>query len=131
MSAENRLLWLKRVLGAKVVLTIFAWGLPALLAPMSLLQMLGIPTPSSPLFVRFFGSVVTAFGIAYWYAYKDPVRNVAILKAGIVDNALATLVVAVMCFTAGLASVFIWISGVLTGFFFLSFWVLMPKVERA
>lgn len=79
--------------------------------------------------MRLFGAVVIAIGVAYWYAYKDPIRNVAILKAGIVDNGLVTLVIAVLAVFRDLTSVFILASGVLTLLFFVSFIVLMPRTE--
>ncbi len=92
--------------------------------------MLGVPTPEDPIYLRFFGGAATAWGVAYWFAYKDPLRNVAILKAGLIDNALPTLVIFFLGITEGISSVFIWISGLLTGLFFLLFSLLMPKEER-
>ncbi len=129
MPANGRLTWLRRILAVKVVLTLFVWGLPSLLAPLLLLQQLGVPTPGDPIFLRFFGAIVVAFGVAYWYAYKDPVRNIAILKAGVLDNGLATLVTIVLTAFYGLRSTFIWVSGLLTLLFCLSFIVLMPKTD--
>lgn len=129
MATDTRLSLLRQILAGKVVLTLFVWGLPALLAPMVLFQRLGVPTPDDPLFLRLFGAVVVAIGVAYWYAYKDPIHNVAILKAGIVDNGLVTLVIVVFTVFYDLRSVFMWVSGVLTLLFFVSFIVLMPRTE--
>jgi len=67
MSNNQKLNWLKQILAVKVALTLLAWGLPALLAPMSVFRLLGVPTPDDLLFVRLFGAVVTAVGVAYWY----------------------------------------------------------------
>jgi hypothetical protein len=131
MATNTRLSLLRQILAVKVVLTLFVWGLPALLAPMALFQRLGVPTPDDPIFLRLFGAVVIAIGAAYWYAYKDPIYNVAILKAGIVDNGLVTLVIIVLTVFYDLRSVFIWVSGVLTFLFFVSFIVLMPRTETA
>src|SRR5512136_1608396 len=108
MSNQQKLVWLKRILAAKTVLTLLAWGLPTLLAPMSLFRLLGVPTPDDPLFVRLFGAVVTAVGLAYWYAYRDPVQNAAILKVGILDNGLVTLTILVFTVFYGLRSPFMW-----------------------
>ena len=129
MATDTRLSLLRQILAGKVALTLFVWGLPALLAPMTLFQRLGVPTPDDPLFLRLFGAVVVAVGVAYWYAYKDPIHNVAILKAGIVDNGLVTLVIVVFTVFYDLRSVFMWVSGVLTFLFFVSFIVLMPTTE--
>ena len=130
MGKDLRLVWLRRVLLVKTLITILVWGLPALVGPLSLLAILGVPIPEDPIYLRFFGGAATAWGVAYWFAYRDPLRNVAILKAGLIDNALPTLVIVFLGVTAGISSVFIWISGLLTGLFFLLFLLLMPKEER-
>ena len=127
MTNSQRLLWLRRVLLVKVLLTLGMWGLPALLAPPAFLALFGIEMPAAPIFLRLFGAAVTAFGIAYWIAYRDPARNVAIIKAGVVDVGLATLVIIVVGLTSGLSSWFFALSGVLTAFFFVAFLVLMPR----
>jgi hypothetical protein len=131
MSKNRRLTWLRNILAVKIALILFVWGLPALLAPISLLQRLGVPTPDDPIYLRLFGAVVIAFGVAYWYAYKDPIHNIAILKAGIVDNGLATLVTLFFIVFHGLRSIMMLISTPLTLFFFISFILLMPKTEAA
>ena len=130
MTIDHRLVWLRRVLFAKALLTLFVWGLPALLGPLSLLALLGVPIPEDPIYLRLFGGACTAFGVAYWLAYQDPVRNVAIVKAGLADNGLITLVILFLGLTGRMSSAFIWLSGLLTGLFFLLFLLLMPTQER-
>lgn len=127
MPNSQKLLWLRRVLLVKVILTLGLWGLPALLAPPAFLALFGIEMPADPIFMRLFGAVVTAFGVAYWYAFRDPLRNVAILKAGLVDNGLVTLTIIVVGLTSGLSSWFFAVSAVLTALFFLAFLALMPR----
>jgi hypothetical protein len=127
MDADKKLVWLRRVLLVKVLVTILVWGLPALLGPLSLLAILKVPIPADPIYLRLFGGAATAWGVAYWFAYKDPIRNVAILKAGLVDNALPTLAILIIGLTGGISSAFIWISDLFTGLFFLSFLLLMPR----
>ena len=131
MSDSQKLIWLKRILAVKTAFTLLAWGLPALIAPMSVFHLLGVPTPDDPLFVRLFGAVVTAVGLAYWYAYRDPVQNAAIVKVGILDNGLVTLTILVFIVFYGLRSIFIWASALLTLVFFVSFILLMPRPEAA
>ena len=131
MSNSQKLNWLKQILAVKTAFTLLVWGLPALLAPMSLFRLLGVPTPDDPLFVRLFGAVVTAVGLAYWYAYRDPVRNVSVVKVGILDNGLVTLVILVFTVFYGLRSLLMWASGLLTLAFFVSFILLMPRPESA
>jgi hypothetical protein len=96
---------------------------------MSLLAILGIPVPQDPIYLRLFGGAATAWGVAYWYAYRDPQRNAAILKAGLVDNALPTLVIVLLGLLGRISSIFLWLSALLTGLFFLAFLLLMPKDE--
>jgi hypothetical protein len=127
METSQRLHWLRRVLLIKVVLTFLAWGLPALIAPPAFLALFGIAMPEDPIFLRLFGAAVTAVGVAYWYAYQDPVKNVAVLKFGIVDNGLITLTIIVLGLTVGISSWFIWVSGILTAFFCVAFVVLVPR----
>ena len=130
MSNSKKLLWLKWILAVKVVLTFLFWGLPLLLFPISLLQRLGIP-PDDTIYLRLLGAVITAFGVAYWYAYKDPVHNIAILKAGVIDNGLVTLVTLFFIVFYDLRSITMLISALLTLVFFISFILLMPKTEAA
>ena len=127
MGNSQKLLWLRRVLLAKVVLTLGLWGLPALLAPRVLLSLFGIEMPADPIFLRLFGAVVTAFGVAHWFAYRDPVRNVAIVKAGVADNGLVTLVIVAVAMTLGPPGWFWSLSAVLTAFFVVAFLMLMPQ----
>jgi hypothetical protein len=130
MTKEARILWVRRVLIVKALVTVFVWGLPALLGPLSLLDILGLPVPAEPIYLRLFGGAATAWGVVYWLARRDPQRNVAILKAGIVDNALPTVAIVLIGLTSGISSAFIWISGVLTSLFCLSFAILMPRQEQ-
>jgi hypothetical protein len=127
--SNNKLLWLKWILAVKVILTFLFWGLPILLFPISLLQRFGMPTPEDPIYLRLLGAVITAFGVAYWYAYKDPVHNIAIVKAGVVDNGLVTLVTLFFIVFHDLKNITMLISAVLTLIFFVSFILLMPKAE--
>jgi hypothetical protein len=87
-----------------------ALGLPALVAPPAFLALFAITMPEDPIFLRFFGAVVTAVGFAYWYAYRDPIKNMAILKFGVIDNGLATLTIIILGLTVGVSSWFYWLS---------------------
>jgi hypothetical protein len=129
MDSRQKTVWLKRILAVKAALALFGWGLPALIAPMSVFRLLGVPTPDDLLFVRLFGAVVTALGLAYWYAYRDPVRNAAIVRVGVLDNGLVTVTIVVFIIFFGLRSFFLWASALLTLGFFLSFLLLMPRSE--
>jgi len=127
METAPRINLLRRILLAKVVVTVAAWGLPALVGPAGFLAFFGITMPADPTFLRLFGALAIALAVAYWYAYQDPVRNVAILKVGIVDNGLATLTIIFVGLTVGISSWFIWVSALLTAFFGAAFAILMPR----
>ena len=126
MKNISKLLWLKRVLFVKVVVTFLLWGLPALFGNEWFLGLFDLTFPPDPIYLRLFGAAVTAFGAAYWFAYRDPIQNRAIVQAGIVDNGLITATVIFLGLTSGLESWFIAFSGVLTGLFFLAFIILLP-----
>ena len=131
MEQTQRQHWLRIVLIIKVALTFLAWGLPALLGPKAFLAIFDITMPEDPLFVRLFGAVVVAVGVAYWYAYSDPVKNVAIIKFGIVDNGLVFITIIFLGITAEVSSWFIWLSGFLAAIFCVAFIVLMPRSQES
>jgi hypothetical protein len=133
MREENRMdtsqqsLWLRKILLVKVIVTFLLWGLPALLAPPAFLALFGITMPDDPIFLRLFGAVVSAVGVAYWYAYRDPIKNMAILKFGVIDNGLVTLTIIIIGLTAGVSSWFFWLSACITAFFCIALFWLMPR----
>jgi hypothetical protein len=124
-SAQD--LWLRRILLVKVIACVLLWGLPALVGPPALLNLFGVEMPDDPTVLRGFGALATALGVAYWYAFRDPVRNVAIVRFGVVDNGLSAATLLVLALTAGLSSWFYWVSLALLVFFCLAFLVLMPR----
>jgi hypothetical protein len=127
MNTMQQNLWLRKVLLIKVVVTFLLWGLPALLAPPAFLALFDIPMPDDPIFLRLFGAVVSAVGVAYWYAYRDPIKNIAVLKFGVIDNGLVTLTIIVLGLTVGVSSWFFWFSAGLTAFFCIALVWLMPR----
>ena len=124
---STSLVRLKQVLFIKVILTVFVWGMPSLLAPPSMLQLFGIPTADLT-FLRLFGAVLLAMSVAYWFAYKDPIRNLAVIWMLIADNGLAVLVIVVLGLTVGISWYF-WLSAVIAFLFFLAFLILIPRKE--
>ncbi|MDW7730153.1 MAG: hypothetical protein ACNA7Z_02790 [Dethiobacteria bacterium] len=124
---NDRLARLKQVVFVKLVLTIFIWGLPSLLAPPVLLELFDIPTADLT-FLRIFGVALIAMSVAYWFAYKDPLRNLAVIWMLIVDNGLAALVIVVLGLTLGVGW-YLWLTAVIAFLFFLAFLVLVPKSD--
>ena len=126
MDVFRRLVWLRRVLLAKILITFFLWGLPALLAPAPVFNLLGMKMPADPTYLRLLGAAVTAIGVAYWFAFQNPIRNVDIVKFGVVDNVLATITIVIVGLTRG-ASWLLWATALATGLFAVLFYVLMPR----
>ena len=50
MNTESRLRLLRGVLAVKIVVTVVAWGLAALVGPPALFAFFGIPFPEDPTF---------------------------------------------------------------------------------
>ena len=131
MKENTKLSWLRTILLIKVAACILFWGLPALLGPSALFEFLGLAMPKDTAYLRLFGAVVTAIGLLYWFAYKDPIKNVAIIRYAIVDNGLATLTLGVLILT-GKGSWMFTMSAVFTFLVFIAFILLFPgeKLEK-
>ncbi len=87
---------------------------------------MGAPIPDDPIYLRILGGIITGFGVAYWYASRDPLSNVAILRAGVVDNGLTALVTLYFIIFKHSDSSFLLVTAVLTSLFFIALLVLMP-----
>jgi hypothetical protein len=121
MDENMKFIWLKRVLFLKVIVTFLAWGLPALLRNEWFLGLFNLSMPEDPMYLRLFGAALIAFGTAYWFAYRDPIRNRAIVQGGVVDNGLITMVVIILALKSGIENWYVYLSGILTGLFFVAF----------
>jgi len=134
MKENTKLSWLRTVLLIKVAACLFLWGLPMLIGPPALFEFLGLAMPKDTAYLRTFGAVVTALGFLYWFAYKDPVKNVAIvkyaiIKYAIIDNGLAALTLGVLTFT-GKGNWMFTMSAVFAFLVFLLFIILFPKTAN-
>jgi len=131
MEDSTKLSWLKTILLVKVAACLFLWGLPMLIGPSALFELLGLTMPKDIEYLRTFGAVVTALGFLYWFAYKDPVKNVAIIKYAIIDNGLAALTLWVLIFS-GKGNWMFTLSAVFALFVFIAFILLFPgeKLEN-
>lgn len=127
MDSNTKIIWLKRVLLFKMVAVLLVWGLPALTGPASFLQLFGVTMPEDPFFLRIFGGVQVGLTLLYWYTYRDPVRNRDVVKYAVFDNGLSTLAIVFVALTSGLSAWFFWVSGALTAFFTVAFWMLIPQ----
>jgi hypothetical protein len=62
----------------------------------------------------------------YWYAYRDPVRNVAVLRFGIAANGLTAATFVILGLTGGIPLIAC-LSAALMIIFAVAFALLMPR----
>ncbi len=126
MTADAKLVWLKRNLIFKILVVALMWGLPSLLAPAPILKLFGVSMPEDPFFMRIFGAVQCGLVFLYWFAYKNPLKNRDIIRYAVIDNSLSFLAILGVGLTTGISNPTVWVSAVLVLFFAISFWYLMP-----
>ena len=112
---------LRRVLAAKIVITVLLWAAPALLMPPQWFPLFGIPEPplSHLVFVRLLGAAYVALVTGYALAWRAPARHPGAILVGVVSNGLAAVVILSVGASGGYATwsvlgvVYIWISAAL------------------
>ena len=108
----------RRVLAAKIIVTVVMWAGPALLLPPPWFPVFGIPEPplSHLVFVRLLGAAYVALIVGYWLAWRTPSRHPGAILVGIVSNGLAALVILSVGASGGyetwslLGKLYIWLS---------------------
>jgi hypothetical protein len=111
---------LRRVLAAKILLTLGLWAGPALLLPAPWFPFVGIPEPplAQLVFVRLLGAAYVALVAGYALAWRAPARHPGAILVGIIANGLAALVILSVGSAGGyaewnaLGAVYIWSSGI-------------------
>jgi len=85
---------LRKVLGAKIVLSLVLWVLPLLFLPAGLFPELGIPTwtPAATIFVRLLGMAYLAIVVVEVWSWLSPARHPSGVVAGLVSSAGASIV---------------------------------------
>ncbi len=112
----------RQVLAVKIVVTLVAWALPALLLPPPWFPVFGIPEPplEQLVFVRLWGAACVALIVGYTLAWRAPTRHPGAILVGIVSNGLASLVIVSVGASGGyatwslLGSVYVWTSALAT-----------------
>lgn len=61
------------------------------------------PLPTEPLFLQLFAWLVIVFGIGYFWASRDPVANVPVIKLGLIGK-LSVVLVSLACVLSGSVS---------------------------
>ena len=61
------------------------------------------PLPTEPLFLQLFAWLVIVFGIGYFWASRDPVANVPVIKLGMLGK-LSVVLVSMACVLTGSVS---------------------------
>lgn len=85
---------LRKVLGAKIVLSLVLWVLPLLFLPEGLFPELGIPTwtPAATIFVRLLGAAYLAILAVEVWSFLAPHERAAGIVTGIISSAGASMV---------------------------------------
>ena len=87
------MLSLRKVLAAKIGITMSAWAIPLLLFPLDLFVLLGFPPPQPEIFLRLLGTAYCALVVGYNKAKSTyPAQAVWV---GIVSNGGATAVLTI------------------------------------
>jgi len=85
---------LRKVLLAKIVLSLVLWVLPLLFLPAGLFPELGIPTwtPAATIFVRLLGAAYLSILVVEVWSWLSPTRHPSGVVAGLVSSASASIV---------------------------------------
>lgn len=85
---------LRKVLGAKIVLSLVLWVLPLLFLPEGLFPELGIPTwtPAATIFVRLLGAAYLAILVIEVWSWMVPHERPAGIVCGIVSSIGASMI---------------------------------------
>ena len=89
---------LRRVLAAKIAITVLAWAIPLLLFPADLLVFLGFPSPHPEIFLRLLGTAYCALVVGYVLGFNKTKANkypVEAVWVGIASNGGATFILAI------------------------------------
>jgi hypothetical protein len=90
----------------RIMFTTAAWfnwvaGLAVAVNVELLFGLFGItPLPTEPLFLQLFAWLVIVFGIGYFWASRDPVANVPVIKLGLIGK-LSVVLVSLVCVMTG------------------------------
>ncbi len=97
---------IRRTLALKVLITLGAWSLPALLMPPPWFPVFGIPEPplAQLVFVRLLGAAYLSLVVGYTLAWRAPARHPGAILVGIVSNGLAALVIVSVGASGGFAT---------------------------
>jgi hypothetical protein len=93
----------------RIMFTTAAWfnwvaGLAVAVNVELLFGLFGItPLPTEPLFLQLFAWLVIVFGIGYFWASRDPVANVPVIKLGMIGK-LSVVLVSLACVLTGSVS---------------------------
>jgi hypothetical protein len=120
-----KIVWLKRLLMLKILVTVLMWGLPPWIWPASLLARF-VEVPDPPFYMRLAGANAIAISFLFWFAFKNPARNRDTIRYAVVDNAIAFVTVIGYVATVGTTNPLVWVSAVLLLGFAIGFYVLIP-----
>ncbi|NOR19260.1 MAG: hypothetical protein GQ538_04130 [Xanthomonadales bacterium] len=87
------------------------------------------PLPTEPLFLQFFAWLVIVFGIGYFWASRDPVTNVPVIKLGM-SGKLSVVLVSLACVLTGSISWQIMLLVSADLLYAILFWRALKAIQR-
>ena len=87
------------------------------------------PLPTEPLFLQLFAWLVIVFGIGYFWASRDPVANVPIIKLGLIGK-LSVVLVSLTCVLTGSVSWQMMLLASADLLYVILFWRALKAIQR-
>lgn len=117
---------IKLLLGVGIVLML-VWFIVFSLAPAAILASLAL-IETEGFFLRMFGIFPLSWAVLYFFASKDPEKNLALIKGGIVTGVFMIIAVLIYAFTVNAAlGWFIWLSTAVLFIFNVLIFISKPK----
>lgn len=85
---EKSLTGIKTVLLILFLVTLIYYGIGLLFFPRWVFELFGLAIPPSFIWVRALGCMALGMSVGLWLAYRDPLKNTAVILMGIVATAL-------------------------------------------
>lgn len=67
------------------------WGAWTVLFPLAMFRLIGMEPPSYPALWQCVGMIVGVYGLAYWLAARDPLRNWVVVATGFIGKLAGTI----------------------------------------
>jgi len=110
MKTERQYRWLSRSMLWGGIYDL-AFGLPILLFPVQVGELLNIACPENPFYVRFCGLFLLILSMGYFIAWRDIHQNLGIVRLMIISRTLGFLFMGGFALLGGMETVFYLLAG--------------------